>query len=602
MPHSVDPSLVGVSTSSTKRSRFRDFQRLLSFVRPYAGLSISALILLGALVMLDLAIPRLIQRVIDQGIAHHDGSVVIHSALLMLGISGLSVVFAVANNIVSVKVGEGVARDLRDAIFVKIQGFSFARLDEQKTGELLVRLTSDVNAVKFLTLISLRIGTRAPLLMIGSLILMVDTSRQLAIMLLPLLIITILLIVFFVANMEPLFLSVQRKLDEVNEVIHENVAGARLIKGLVRAEHECQRFGKVNEEMTQRSIRVMRLMSWMTPSLALCINLGVVLVIWRGGYQSIQGQLSLGQIVAFSNYLMTTMTPLVMMTMLSNTWAAGFASLERLQPILVDQLGQHAPSTAADPSLTSIYTGPVVRFEHVCFRYNLENSEGVLRDVSFVAQPGQTLAILGSTGAGKSTLVNLVAGFYRPSEGQIEVFGQNVQCCDAKLLLKRIGLVPQEAILFSGTIRDNIRYGRPEATENEVIAAAQAAQADEFISRLPDAYDSRVEQRGNNFSGGQKQRISIARALLTNPELLILDDSTSAVDVETETKIQRALLKREGLRTTIVVAQRVSTVLDADLILVIEKGTIAASGTHSQLLENSPIYREIYDSQLGTSP
>jgi ATP-binding cassette subfamily B multidrug efflux pump len=258
------------------------------------------------LVFLDLAIPRLIQRVIDQGIAQHDGTVVVHSALLMLGISALSVLFAIANNIVSVKVGEGVARDIREAIFVKIQGYSFSRLNEQKTGELLVRLTSDVNAIKFLTLISLRIGTRAPLLMLGSLVLMVDTSQQLATMLLPLLVVTVMLIVFFVVNMEPLYLSVQRKLDEVNDVLHENVAGARLIKGLVRGEYECQRFEKVNEEMTRRSIRVMRLMSWMSPSLAMCINLGVVLVIWRGGHQSISGKLSLGQIVAFSNYLMTT--------------------------------------------------------------------------------------------------------------------------------------------------------------------------------------------------------------------------------------------------------------------------------------------------------
>lgn len=575
---------------------------------------------------LDLAIPRLIQRVIDQGIAQHDGTVVVHSALLMLGISALSVLFAIANNIVSVKVGEGVARDIREAIFVKIQGYSFSRLNEQKTGELLVRLTSDVNAIKFLTLISLRIGTRAPLLMLGSLVLMVDTSQQLATMLLPLLVVTVMLIVFFVVNMEPLYLSVQRKLDEVNDVLHENVAGARLIKGLVRGEYECQRFEKVNEEMTRRSIRVMRLMSWMSPSLAMCINLGVVLVIWRGGHQSISGKLSLGQIVAFSNYLMTTMTPLVMMTMLSNTWAAGFASLRRVRTVLQDWPQDTQPTV---PTQISPETGPqLVQFKKVGFHYNSQpqekqtkpvgaeqgqtqagvrpkhGSQGsalVLNDVSFEAKEGQTVAILGSTGAGKSTLVNLIAGFYTPTFGEVDVFGQDVQSWESSKLLSRMGLVPQESVLFSGSLRDNIRYGRPQASQEQVEEAAKAAQIHDFITTLPDGYDSRVEQRGNNFSGGQKQRIAIARALLIQPELLILDDSTSAVDGETEAKIKQALTTRSGLRTTIVVAQRVTTVLDADLILVLDKGVIAASGTHSELLQSSPIYREIYDSQLGAS-
>jgi ATP-binding cassette subfamily B multidrug efflux pump len=577
-------------------------------------------------VFLDLAIPRLIQRVIDQGIAQHDGTVVVHSALLMLGISALSVLFAIANNIVSVKVGEGVARDIREAIFVKIQGYSFSRLNEQKTGELLVRLTSDVNAIKFLTLISLRIGTRAPLLMLGSLVLMVDTSQQLATMLLPLLVVTVMLIVFFVVNMEPLYLSVQRKLDEVNDVLHENVAGARLIKGLVRGEYECQRFEKVNEEMTRRSIRVMRLMSWMSPSLAMCINLGVVLVIWRGGHQSISGKLSLGQIVAFSNYLMTTMTPLVMMTMLSNTWAAGFASLRRVRTVLQDWPQDTQPTV---PTQISPETGPqLVQFKKVGFHYNSQpqekqtkpvgaeqgqtqagvrpkhGSQGsalVLNDVSFEAKEGQTVAILGSTGAGKSTLVNLIAGFYTPTFGEVDVFGQDVQSWESSKLLSRMGLVPQESVLFSGSLRDNIRYGRPQASQEQVEEAAKAAQIHDFITTLPDGYDSRVEQRGNNFSGGQKQRIAIARALLIQPELLILDDSTSAVDGETEAKIKQALTTRSGLRTTIVVAQRVTTVLDADLILVLDKGVIAASGTHSELLQSSPIYREIYDSQLGAS-
>ena len=574
----------------------RDLRRLLGFIQPYNRLALLALVLLCSLVVMDLAIPRLIQRIIDQGIGAHDRGVVIQTALLMLGISALSMVIAIGNNSLSVRVGEGVARDLREALFLKIQHYSYGNLDRQKTGQLLVRLTSDVAAVKSLTQISLRIGTRAPLLMLGSLVLMISTGRRLALTMLPLLLVTTLLIAFFVIRMEPLFRLVQQKLDAVNTVLQENIAGARLVKALVRADHEGARFEVANEAMTVRSIKVMQLMSSMTPALTMCINVGVVIVIWLGGQQSIRGELSVGQIVAFTNYLLTTMTPLVMMTMLSNTWAAGLASLRRMDeifdsvPDVVDAEGAVALPASAPAS---------VAFDDVSFTYAGEGSEAVLRGVSLAAAPGKTIAILGSTGAGKSTLVNLIPRFYDVSSGQIHVGGSDVRAVTQDSLVAHVGLVPQDSVLFSGTVRDNIRYGRPDASDDEVIAAARAAQAHEFIAKMPEGYDSRVEQRGANFSGGQKQRIAIARALLVDPKILILDDSTSAVDVETETLIQRALAEKKSERTTFVVAQRISTVLEADTILVLDKGSVVAEGTHRELMTTSPVYREIYDSQLG---
>ena len=576
----------------------RDIKRLVGFVKPYWQLAVLALVMLTAVVAMDLAIPRLIQRIIDQGIAKQDRAMVVQTALAMLGISALSAVLAIANNVYSVRVGEGVARDLREALFLRIQHYSFGNLDRQKTGQLLVRLTSDVSAVKALTQISLRIGTRAPLLMVGSLVLMISTSRSLALTLLPLLVVTTVLIVFFVVRMEPLFRLVQQRLDVVNNVLQENVAGARLVKALVRADYEGERFEAANEQMTLRSIKVMQLMSTMQPALTMCINLGVVIVIWVGGRQSIQGELSLGQIVAFTNYLLTTMTPLVMMTMLSNTWAAGLASLRRMQDILEsvpdvrDTEGALALPASAPPPAT-------VAFDDVTFKYAGERSEKVLCDVSFQASPGKTIAILGSTGAGKSTLVNLIPRFYDVTSGSVVAFGHDVREITQDSLVSHVGFVPQESVLFSGTVRDNIRYGRPDASEEDVVAAAKAAQAHEFIAKMKDGYDSRVEQRGANLSGGQKQRIAIARALLVNPEILILDDSTSAVDVETETKIQNALAATKSARTTFVVAQRISTVLEADTILVLDKGRIVAEGTHRELMTKSPVYREIYDSQLG---
>lgn len=571
-------------------------RRLLGFVRPYRALAVWSLILLAALVCLDLALPRLIQRIIDKGILAHDRRVVLTTALVMLGISVLGTVMAIGNNAFSVRVGEGVARDLREALFLRIQAYSFGNLDRQKTGQLMVRLTSDVAAIKALIQISLRIGTRAPLMMAGSLLLMFSTSRDLALTLLPLLAATIVLIVFFVGRMEPLFRKVQAKLDGLNNVLQENIAGARLVKALVRADFEGARFAVVNGEMTEQSIRVMKFMAAMMPVLSVCVNAGMVIVVWSGGLQAIHGRLSLGEIVAFANYLLSTMVPLVMMTLLSNTWAAGLVSARRLDEIfdIVPEV-RDAPGAAVLPAEAQ----PRVAFDDVSFAYHGAGNEPVLTNVTLDAAPGQTVAILGATGAGKSTLVNLIPRFYDATAGRVVIAGHDVREVTQASLLALAGVVPQEALLFSGTVRDNIRYGKPDATNDEVIAAATAAQAHEFISRLPRSYDAPVETRGANFSGGQKQRLALARALLLRPRLLILDDSTSAVDVRTEIAIQDALEADKAGRTTFVVAQRISTVLKADQIIVLDKGRVVAQGKHRELLASSPVYREIYDSQLG---
>jgi len=570
--------------------------RLRVFIKPYWKRALLALVLLTSLVFLDLAIPRLIQRIIDQGIMQHNQTVVIHTALLMLGISALSTLIAIGNNITSVQVGESVARDLRDALFVKIQSLSFGNLDQLKTGQLMVRLTSDASAVQRLVQISLRIGTRAPLLMIGSLILMINTSKPLALSMLPLLLVTSGVIVFFIVIMEPFFRSVQQKLDRLNTVLQENIAGARLVKAFVRADFENERFEGANEAYTDHSVKVMRFMSTMSPVLTAFVNIGMVIVIWSGGLQAIRGGLTAGQIVAFTNYLLTTMNPLIMMTMLSNAWSGGIASARRVYEVL-DALPevQDIPDAL---SLPENVQGKVV-FEDVAFHYNGSNDGAVLKNINLTAEPGETVAILGATGAGKSTLINLVPRFYDVSSGKVSLDGIDIQDLKQDSLLERIGIVSQETILFSGTVRDNIRYGCPDASDAEVIEAAKAAQAHDFIMELPQGYDSHVEQRGANFSGGQNQRIAIARALLTKPKILILDDSTSSVDVETETKIQDALEQQAYNHTSFVVAQRISTVLKADKIIVIDKGRIVAQGTHQELMRSSPIYQEIYESQLG---
>lgn len=570
--------------------------RLASFVKPYWKRSFAAIFLLSTLVLLDLSIPRLIQRIIDQGIRQHNQAIVIRTSLLMLGISAVSAIFALGNNLLSVQVSESVARDLREALFLKIQTFSYGDLDRQKTGELMVRLTSDTNVFHHLTQISLRIGTRAPLLMIGSIILMFATSSSLSLAILPLLLITSVIIVFFIGRMEPLFLSVQQKLDRLNTVLQENIAGVRLVKSFVRSGYECDRFGDANEEYAAKSIKVMQFMSGMAPALTIFVNIGIVIVIWAGGLKAIRGRVTVGQIVAFTNYLMTTMTPLIFMTMLSNVWAGGIASAKRICETL-----ETVPEVGDSPEALNLpkrAQGRIV-FEDVRFHYNSDGGRDVLEGIDLTADPGKTLAILGATGSGKSSLVNLVPRFYDVSSGRILIDGNDIRKIRQDSLLSIIGIVPQDTILFSGSVRDNIRYGRPDATDEEVVAAAKAAQAHEFIMGLSRGYDTHIEERGTNLSGGQKQRIAIARALLIEPRILILDDSTSSVDAETENRIQDALHARPGQPACLVVAQRISTVLKADKIVVIEKGRIAAEGTHTELMRTSPIYREIYESQLG---
>ena len=571
-------------------------KKLLPFVKPYWRRATLALILLTSLVFMDLSIPRLIQRIIDQGITQHSQAVVLQTAAIMIGISILSTVIAIANSILSVQVGESVARDLRDVLFLKIQKYSYGNLDQQQTGQLMVRLTSDSSAVQRLVQISLRIGTRAPLLIVGSLILMFNTSPSLALTMVPLLIVTSAVIVFFIVKMEPLFRSVQQKLDRLNTVLQENIAGARLVKAFVRADFEGERFETANEAFTDHSVKVMRFMSSMSPALTVFVNIGMVIVIWAGGLQSIHGSLSIGQIVAFTNYLLTTMTPLTMMTMLSQTWANGLASTKRVSEIL-DTVPEVQDAPDAIP-LPEPLRGRVV-FENVDFHYKGNGDEAVLEGINLVAESGETVAILGATGAGKSTLINLVPRFYDTTSGRVLIDGVDVRQIKEDSLLANIGIVPQETILFSGTVRDNIRYGHPDATDEQVVTAAKAAQAHDFIMEMSKGYESHVEARGANLSGGQKQRIAIARALLLDPKILILDDSTSSVDVETETRIQDALDKEMHRHTSFVVAQRISTVLNADKIVVIDKGRIAAQGTHQELMRTSPIYQEIYESQLG---
>lgn len=573
----------------------KSLRRMSIFIKPYRAQAIISMVLLLGVVVADLLIPRLTQRVIDEGIAKQDMRMITTTALLMLGAAILSALFSVGNTILSVRVAMNASADLRSAIVRQVQTFSFGNLDRIQTGQLLVRATSDVNAVQTMVQMALRMFTRAPLWMLGSMVMLILTSTQLSLVMLSLFPVILTIIWFFLTKAQPLFLSVQQKLDRLNQVMQENLAGVRVVKAFVRDDHENARFDQANRDLTAENVKVMQLIATLIPTMMTLVNLGVAGVIWFGGGLAIGGDFTVGEIVASVNYMSFSLFPMMMLGGLVGPISAADASAGRIWEVLDNTPEvQGLLDARALPSVEGRVT-----FEDVCFSYNHGCDEPVLNGINLVAEPGQTVAILGATGSGKSSLVHLIPRFYDVERGRVTLDGADVRDLPLDTLRAQIGVALQEPVLFSGTVRDNVRYGRPDATEEEVISAARTAQAHDFVTAFPDGYDTLVGQRGANLSGGQKQRIAIARALLVRPKILILDDSTSAVDVETEARIEAALEELMADRTTFVIAQRISTVLNADRIIVLDGGQVAAEGTHEELMVSSPIYREIYESQLG---
>ncbi len=573
--------------------------RLYRFVRPYKWQAIGALVLLLGMVAADLAIPRLSQRIIDQGIARQNLHVVWTTSLIMLGAALASALFAIVNNALSVRVGQSFAADVRSALVRRVQSFSFGNLDRLQTGQLIVRSTSDVNFVQMIVQMSLRILTRAPIWMLGAIGFLFATSIELGWIVLAFFPVIILFVLLFAGPARSMFLGVQKRLDRLNTVLQENLAGVRVVKAFVREEQEIVRFGSANEELTAQSIRVYRLLALLMPLMMVIMNAAVIVALWFGGSMTLEGRMTVGQIVASVNYLSMALFPLMMLAGMVPPLAAADASASRILEVLDGE-----PEVCERPGARNL-AAPRGRiaFEDVYFSYSADCSDPVLQGVSFVAEPGETVAILGATGSGKSTLIHLIPRFYDVTSGRVTFDEVDIRDVTLASLRSQIGVALQEAVLFSGTVRDNLRYGRPDASQGEIEAAAEAAQAAEFIRALPDGYDTVIGERGATLSGGQRQRLAIARALVVRPKVLILDDSTSSVDIETEVRLQDALdrliSESEHTTTRFIVAQRISTVLLADKILVLDGGKIAAAGTHRELLETSPVYRDIYDSQLG---
>ncbi|MDP6458145.1 MAG: ABC transporter ATP-binding protein [Candidatus Bathyarchaeota archaeon] len=572
-----------------------DFGKVLKYLYPHKKEAIIASVLLAFVVIADLSIPRMVQTIIDNGVAQQDMNVILWTSLSMIVASVLSAALSIANTYYSVKASRGFEADLREAIFKKIQTFSFGNLDDLNTGQLLTRLTSDLNMIQTVVSMGLRMFTRAPLMFLGSYGIMFATNPSLALVILALLPVTLALLLFFIRLLRPLFSKVQERLDYLNQALQENLTGIRVVKAFVRSDHENQRFEKANTELYEISLKMTQYISTFFPIIITLMNLGTVAIIYYGGLQVFTGTTSVGQIMAFTNYLFATMFPVLMLAMMAAHFSGAGASATRIMEVVnsVSEI-QDSPDAVTLDDIQGR-----VAFENVTFSYRDDGGDPVLTGVSFTAEPGEKVALLGQTGSGKSSLINLIPRFYDTSGGRVTVDGVDVKDIKMYNLRGHIGISLQETILFSGTIRDNIKYGKPDASEEEMLEAAKISQAHDFITAFPEGYDTIVEQWGVNLSGGQKQRLAIARVLLVKPKILILDDSTSAVDVETEAEIENALESLLGDTTSFIVAQRISTVLKADKILVLDDGKIAAEGRHAELMDTSSIYQEIFESQLG---
>ena len=611
--------------------------RVIRYVGPYKWMAILGLVTTVLPVLMELVTPRMVQYIIDQGIRAGDMTAVWQGSGIMLLAAVGGAATTIGQGIARAQISQGIAFDLRNDLFRHIQRFSFANLDRMQTGQLMTRVSSDVDVARMFLSAGLALLLRTALMVVGSLAMMLIIDWQLSLVMIAMLVMSSTVIFWLLRVVGPLFTLVQQKLGKLNTLVQENLAGVHVVKAFVREQHEIELFEVQNQEYMEQNIQVGRYLALVMPILLVLTNVGATLAIWRGGIDVIGGRLTIGELVAFSNYMLIGMSPLLLLSNILSMVSRAEASSKRIVEVQDTEPAIQAPS---NPFAERQPAGEIT-FENVSFHYSgrrvgvaagasvnggedaltqssasFESSangqgtqrsgngrrrpigEEVLDGIDLRAAPGQKVALMGATGAGKSTLVNLIPRFYDAVNGEIRLDGTDVRDWEPTELRSHIGVVLQQTTLFAGTVRENIAYGRPDAPMEEVTGAAEAAQAHSFIMQLPEGYESMVEARGANFSGGQKQRIAIARALLTKPAVLILDDSTSAVDLDTEVRLQEALKDKLEGTTTFLVAQRISSVVDADQILVLDNGKIAAQGTHEELLASSEIYQEIYYSQF----
>ncbi|HDR7795805.1 TPA: ABC transporter ATP-binding protein [Bacillus luti] len=570
------------------------FRKLLQYLKPYMFFAIIGPLFMVLEVAMDLIQPTIMQHIIDVGIANRDLNYVIKMGLLMIGAAVLGLIGGLGCMMYSTKAAVNFATDIRKDVFAKIEAFSSKNRDSFGTGKLLTIVTNDITSIQTAMTMTLRVLVRGPLLFLGSIIIVFVTARELFPILLVVVPILLLAIILIASKASGTFKKVQEALDKVNTKLQENLSGVRVIKAYVRQKYEITQFGNVNTSLTEINIRAVQLISLMMPIIMLVVSGGIVATLWIGGEKVFNGTLQVGAILAFINYLNIILMSLMSISMVFIQIARAFPSADRVQQVFDTEVDIMSKTNAIEPEQIE----GNIDFKNVSYSYT-KNNEYVLKDISFSIRKGEKVGVIGSTGSGKSTLAKLLPRLYDVDQGEVCINGIDVKTYDLQKLRASIGFVPQKALLFSGSIEENLRYGKEDATHDELEVAASSACATEFIHKLEDSYEYNLTQGATNLSGGQKQRVSIARALVRKPSILILDDSTSAVDAKSEANIQSALRTEYEGTTTLLIASKISSIIDADKILVLDNGELVGDGTHEQLLEQCEVYQEIYLSQGG---
>ena len=570
--------------------------KLSKYLKPYALFAMLTPLSMVGEVLGDLLQPKLMSKIVDDGVLGQDMDLIIRTGLLMLLVLIGGGACGIAASTFGGIASQSFSRDLRVDVFKRVMGLSFEQTDKFTTGSLVTRLTADITAIQQMVDFMLRMLVRDSLLFFGGIIMMLTLNVRFGIIILCALPVEIVMMIVILKKANPYYSIVAKRLDSVNSVVQENVTGARVVKAYVREDTEEKRFDDANISLMESNLRVQTLMAILQPLLMIILNLSVIAVIVIGGWQVQAQAMKVGEVMAAITYLTQVLHGVMMMSMMLQTLAKASASANRLREVL-----ETDPVIKSGSVSLSDKTGGTVSFKNVSFSYPETKGRPVISDLTLDIKSGESVAILGATGSGKSSLVNLIPRFYDCTAGEVLVDGVNVKDCKLDELRKKVGIVLQKSELFSGTVEDNIKWGDKNATHEDVISAAQAAQADEFIQKIPAGYEGIIAEKGASLSGGQKQRLSISRAVLKKPEILILDDSTSALDLGTEAKLRAEIDRKMNGTTLIIIAQRIQSVKSCDRIAVLDHGKLCACDTHENLLKTCEVYQDIYASQVKTS-
>lgn len=545
---------------------------------------------------MDLLQPKLMSKIVDDGVLGGDMQLIIRTGIIMLVTVIIGGCCGAGSAFFAGCASQGFSRDVRNDLFKRVMGLSFQQTDKFTTGSLVTRITADITAIQQMVDFLIRMFVRNIIMFIGGIIMMLSMAKSFGTIIAVALPVEAVMVIMIMRHANPLYAIVAKKLDSVNSVMQENVTGARVVKAYVREKHEEQRFEVANMGLTESNLKVQELIALLSPLLMVIMNLSVVAVIYIGGWQVEAREMKVGEVMAAITYLTQVLHGIMMISMMFQTFARASASGKRILEVL-----ETDPVIMSGSGNTNSTEKGTVKLRNVTFSYPTSSGEPVLANIDLDIKSGENIAILGATGSGKSSLVNLIPRFYDANEGEVYVDGINVREFKLDELRRRVGIVLQKSELFSATVAENIRWGDDNASEEEIRRAAEISQADEFISRMPEGYDSMIAEKGASLSGGQKQRMSIARAVLKKPEILIFDDSTSALDLGTEAKLQKELRENLTGTTVITIAQRIASVKSCDRIVVLDRGRIVGCDSHDKLLENCEVYRDIYSSQMKTN-